>query len=172
MRAVAILMLLSSLPAAADTVTVAAGISSLSWLSGCWAYDGKDAGSGEHWMPPAGGTMFAVSRTISDSRTIAFEYLQITETDENSLALVASPSGQSPARFDLLSLGNNEVIFENPEHDFPQRIIYRLADDGALLGRVEGQAGGRPIAIDFPMTRTDCDGLGVKGASEPAEFHG
>ena len=161
MRAVAFLMLLLGVSAAADIEPVAPEISSLSWLSGCWAYDGKDPGSGEHWMRPAGGTMFAVSRTISGSRTIAFEYLQITETDENSLALIASPSGQSPARFDLLSLGNNEVIFENPEHDFPQRIIYRLADDGALLGRVEGQSSGRPIAIDFPMTRTDCDGLGL-----------
>jgi hypothetical protein len=160
-RAVAILLLLSSLPAAVDTVAAATGISSLSWLSGCWAYDGRDPGSGEHWMPPAGGTMFGISRTVSASKTIEFEYMRIAETDEESLALFASPSGQSPARFDLLSLNDHEVIFENPEHDFPQRIIYRLGDDGALLGRIEGQSDGRPIAVDFPLTRIDCDGPGL-----------
>ncbi len=152
MRLAAVLLLLIGLAASAD-------VSRLSWLSGCWAYDDEAPGSGEHWMPPAGGTMFAVSRTVRDSRTIAFEYLRIEETGEKSLALFASPSGQSPARFDMVSLKNNEVVFENPEHDFPQRIIYRLTDGGRLLGRIEGQSGGRLKAVDFLMSRIDCESI-------------
>ncbi len=153
MRLIVIATLLISLSAAAD-------ISRLSWMSGCWAYDDAEPGSGEYWMPPVGGTMFAVSRSIRDSRTVAFEYLRIEESAEGSLALFASPSGQSPARFDMVSLTNNEVVFENPEHDFPQRIVYRLAQDGRLIGRIEGQSNGRPKPIDFPMSRIDCDSLG------------
>ena len=101
--------------------------------------------------------MIAVSRTVRNSKTIAYEYLRIEETGEKSLALFASPSGQNTARFDMVSLTENEVIFENPEHDFPQRIIYRLNDEGGLLGRIEGQSGGRLKAIDFPMSRVDCE---------------
>ncbi len=153
MRFAAALSLLISLSATAD-------ISRLSWLSGCWAYDNEEPGSGEYWMPPVGGTMFALSRTVRDSKTVAFEYLRIEESAEGSLALFASPSGQSPARFDMVSLTNNEVVFENPEHDFPQRIIYRLAQDGRLIGRIEGPPNGRPKSIDFPMSRIDCDSLG------------
>ena len=150
MRLAAILALLISLSAAAD-------ISRLSWLSGCWAYDDEEPGSGEYWMSPVGGTMIAVSRTVRNSKTIAYEYLRIEETGEKSLALFASPSGQNTARFDMVSLTENEVIFENPEHDFPQRIIYRLNDEGGLLGRIEGQSGGRLKAIYFPMSRVDCE---------------
>ncbi len=153
MRFAAALSLLISLSATAD-------ISRLSWLSGCWAYDDAEPGSGEYWMPPVGGTMFAVSRSIRDSRTVAFEYLRIEEFAEGSLVLFASPSGQSPARFDMVSLSNNEVVFENPEHDFPQRIIYSLAQDSRLIGRIEGQSNGRPKSIEFPMSRIDCDSLG------------
>lgn len=153
MRLIVIATLLISLSAAAD-------ISRLSWMSGCWAYDDAEPGSGEYWMPPIGGTMFAVSRSIRDSRTVAFEYLRIEESAEGSLALFASPSGQSPARFDMVSLTNNEVVFENPEHDFPQRIVYSLTQDGRLIGRIEGQSNGRPKSIDFPMSRIDCDSLG------------
>ncbi len=153
MRLIVLATLLISLSAAAD-------ISRLSWMSGCWAYDDAEPGSGEYWMPPVGGTMFAVSRSIRDSRTVAFEYLRIEESAEGSLALFASPSGQSPARFDMVSLTNNEVVFENPEHDFPQRIVYSLTQDGRLIGRIEGQSNGRPKSIDFPMSRIDCDSLG------------
>ena len=153
MRLIVLATLLISLSAAAD-------ISRLGWMSGCWAYDDAEPGSGEYWMPPVGGTMFAVSRSIRDSRTVAFEYLRIEESAEGSLALFASPSGQSPARFDMVSLTNNEVVFENPEHDFPQRIIYRLAQDSRLIGRIERQFNGRPKSIDFPMSRIDCDSLG------------
>lgn len=153
MRLIVLATLLISLSAAAD-------ISRLSWMSGCWAYDDAEPGSGEYWMPPVGGTMFAVSRSIRDSRTVAFEYLRIEESAEGSLALFASPSGQSPARFDMVSLTNNEVVFENPEHDFPQRMVYSLTQDGRLIGRIEGQSNGRPKSIDFPMSRIDCDSLG------------
>ena len=51
----------------------------------------------------------------------------------------------------------NELIFENPQHDFPQRVIYRLQTDGSLLGRIEGVSKGKEKAVDFPMTRAGCD---------------
>jgi len=154
MRLIASLWLLSGLPVAA------ADISSLSWLSGCWAYDDQDSGSGEYWMPPAGSTMFAVSRTVQDGRTVAFEYLRIAEDDDSSLTLFASPSGQLRAQFHLTSMTDTEIVFENPDHDFPQRIIYRLRDTDHLLGRIEGQNNGQTVAVDFPMTRMDCADFG------------
>jgi hypothetical protein len=154
MRLIVALLLIFSLPVAE------ADISRLTWLSGCWSYDGGEPGSGEYWMAPAGGTMFAISRNVRDDRTLAYEYLRIAESDEHSLTLFASPSGQSPAAFELVSLSASEVVFANPEHDFPQRIIYRLGDDGQLLGRIEGQSDGQAIAVDFPMTRVSCEDLG------------
>ena len=104
--------------------------------------------------------MLAISRTVRDSKTIGFEYLRITETGGESLILVAAPSGQNPTRFSLLSLTDNEVVFENPAHDFPQRIIYRLGNGGTLLGRIEGESDGRNKVVDFPMTRIDCATFG------------
>ena len=155
MKLLATLLLMASLPAAA------ADISRLNWLSGCWAYDGKDTGSGERWTAAIGGMMFAVSRTIRDGKTVAFEYLTIIETDAHALQLMAAPSGQAATRFDMVSLTEIEVIFENRNHDFPQRIIYRLGDNGTLLGRIEGKSNGREVTVDFPMTRTDCGDLGL-----------
>ncbi len=55
---------------------------------------------------------------------------------------------------------NNEVLFENSEHDFPQRSIYRLAQDSRLIGRIEGQSNGQLKSIEFPMSKINCDSLG------------
>jgi hypothetical protein len=47
-------------------------------------------------------------------------------------------------------------VFENPTHDFPQRVIYRREGD-SLLGRIEGMTNGQQKAVDFPLKRVSCD---------------
>jgi len=134
-----------------------ATIDDLAWLSGCWAAANQEAGSGEQWMPPAGGTMIGVSRSVRDGETVAFEFIRIVEQEDGGLEFIASPSGQSTTSFFMLSLSDREVIFENPDHDFPQRIIYRLMSDEDLLGRIEGAIDGTERAVDFPMKKIDCE---------------
>lgn len=138
-------------------IAIPASIADLAWLSGCWAATNQEAGSGEQWMPPAGGTMLGVGRTVSDGKTVAFEFIRIVETDDGGLVYIASPSGQDTTGFSLVSVDDNEVIFENPDHDFPQRVIYRLVSDQDLIGRIEGRIHDVERTIDFPMKRTDCE---------------
>ena len=76
---------------------------------------------------------------------------------DGGLDFIASPSGQTQSTFQLHTLSDREVIFENPQHDFPQRIIYRLAADGVLKARIEGTMDGEPKAVDFPMRKIDCE---------------
>jgi len=144
-----ILVLLVAGPAVAD-------VSGLRWMSGCWAANGREAGSVEQWTMPAGGTMFGVNRTVAGGKTVAFEYLRIVTDEDGSVALISSPSGQKTARFEMVSLSPQEVVFENQEHDFPQRIIYSLNNDNNLDGRIEGTIGGQRKRVDFPMTRISC----------------
>ncbi len=134
-----------------------ATIEDLAWLSGCWAAANQEAGSGEQWMPPAGGTMIGVSRIVRNGETVAFELMRIVEHEDGGLEFIASPSGQSTASFLMLSLSDREVIFENPDHDFPQRVIYRLISDEDLLGRIEGMIDGKERAVDFPLKNIDCE---------------
>lgn len=133
-----------------------ASVEDLAWLAGCWESVGSDAGSGEHWMAPAGGTMLGVNRTVKDGDTVAFEFLRIRETEGGSIEYIAAPSNQAETVFVLSRLTDNEAIFENPDHDFPQRIIYHLKDDGLLDARIEGDVDGETKVIHFPMKRSDC----------------
>ena len=138
--------------------TPAASIPELDWLAGCWSSVGGEAGSGEQWMAPAGGTLLGVSRTVKNGRTVAHEFMQIREVGPGKIAFIAHPSGQSAASFPLARAAEREAVFENPEHDFPQRVIYKLDGAGVLRASIEGLSKGQLKTIEFPMKKVDCEG--------------
>lgn len=130
-------------------------ISDLAFISGDWQSDPTGrAVSEEHWTRPAGGSMIGMSRTLVGARTASFEFLRIEERGE-AIYYVASPKGQCPATdFKLTRLSGQEAVFENPEHDFPKRIIYRKNSDGSLTAIVDGGEGTKSEKFDFkPMAK-------------------
>lgn len=131
-------------------------IQNVAWIRGCWQGGDADRRYSEHWMAPDGGTMFGMSRTVKNGRTIAHEFIQVRENEAGEVHYIAKPSGQSEASFKLVKAGEREAIFENPEHDFPQRIVYRLEANGSLHARIEGVSNGQLKEVDFPMKRVTC----------------
>jgi Domain of unknown function (DUF6265) len=132
-------------------------VSKLHWLTGCWVSENGETGSGEQWTSPAGGTIFGVGRTIKRGKTVEHEFLQVREQSDGDLVLTAAPSGQAIATFKAIKLTSNEVVFENLQHDFPQRVAYRLASAGRLVGRIEGMRKDKLTTIEFPLRKTSCD---------------
>ena len=59
--------------------------------------------------------------------------------------------------FPVLSLTATEVVFSNPDHDYPKRVIYRKQPDGSLFGRVEGRRKGKETSEDYPYRRVKCE---------------
>ena len=132
-------------------------LNDLAWLAGCWESNRNGREINEQWMKPSGGTMLGMGRTVAKGKTVEYEFVQIREEQDGALYYVAKPSGQSEASFKLIKLENREATFENPAHDFPQRVIYRLEPDGSLFARVEGTSNGKSRGFDYPMKRARCD---------------
>lgn len=127
-------------------------LASVAFLTGSWVRENGDRRAEEHWTEPRSGSMFGVARTMRSDTTRGFEHLRIMIDDEG-IVLLASPGGRHPATpFRLVGSGPGFVAFENPEHDFPQRISYRLDGDD-LIGQISGDDGGETQTIDFPYTR-------------------
>ncbi|WP_429912644.1 DUF6265 family protein [Glycocaulis sp.] len=99
----------------------------LAWLAGHWRSENNGRVSEEVWMAPEGGLMTGMGRTIRDGRAVSFEFLHITTGEET--VYVAQPGGRPPVRFDLVSQDGDSAVFENPDHDFPQRIEYTREGD-------------------------------------------
>ena len=98
-------------------------------------------------------TMLGVTRYIREGRTTQFEFTRL-HADESGVYLTPYPGGRSSVSFRLVSSRDGEAVFENLEHDFPKRIIYRGTDDGGLMARIEDEAQGR----EWHMPRTICGG--------------
>jgi hypothetical protein len=142
---------------AAGGAAAADPVARLGWLQGCWQTSGAEAGSGEQWMAAAGGTVLGMSRTVRKGVTTEYEFLQIREVEPGKLAYIAMPSGRPPTTFKLLRESDTEFVFENPAHDFPQRIIYKRDGDRVLNARIEGTVKDKAKGIDFPMKRVSCE---------------
>ena len=128
----------------------------LAWMAGCWERSSAARVVEEQWMRPSGGTMLGMSRTVVNGKTVEYEHL-IIKHDGETIDYIATPSGQQQATFRLVKFSATEAVFENPEHDFPQRIIYRIKEDGSLHARIEGKMNGRARGIDFPFNKVSCD---------------
>ena len=130
-------------------------IEDLRFLAGAWEMNvpERELTITEHWMQPLGGGMVGMGRTVVGEKMKSWESLRMVQT-ETGIEYIAKPSeNQQETTFKLTKLTPTEAVFENPEHDFPQRIIYRLIDENSLTARIEGTRDGQTRSMDIPMKR-------------------
>ena len=120
----------------------------LSWMSGIWSGSAGGVDSEEYWTTGKGNAMFGIHRDIGKGKTMSFEFLRI-ELQGDQIVFLAMPNGRSPATpFPLKEVKGMRVVFENPTHDFPQRIIY-WKDGNDLRARIEGTMNGKAASEEW-----------------------
>lgn len=144
-------MFLAALPMLAAAPEVA----SLEWMSGCWVMERNGLKVEEHWSKPAGEVMLGYSRTVRPGRPTFFEQLRI-EVKDGVISYIPIVGKQGPIVFAMKSSAANEVVFENPAHDYPQRIAYARSGD-EMKARTESLDPARPRPQNFTYKRVACD---------------
>lgn len=146
-----ILVAIAHPAAEADAQT---SIDRVSWMQGCWRLTSNGRTVDEQWMAPNGGAMLGTSRTVRDGKLVEYEFVVLREKD-GALVYQAHPSGQPGGEFPMKTVEGTSVVFENPAHDFPQRIGYRRAGD-RLDAWIEGTIDGKARRVEFPYLRAVC----------------
>jgi hypothetical protein len=117
-------------------------IDDLAWMAGSWSGTARGIEMEEHWTAPKGHSMVGLHRDVGKGRTMLYEFLRIEQRGDEMVYL-SMPNGRSPATpFPLKEMSGTRVVFENPAHDFPQRIIY-WKDGADLRARIEGTMNGK-----------------------------
>jgi len=147
-----LLLLLAVAPVAGATDPA-----SLAWMSGCWAFERDGKRYEEVWLPPAADGAIGMARTTKAGRTVDSEFTRLAVVD-GRLSYVALPAGQAQAVFPVVKLEGTAVAFENPQHDFPTRVLYRYTAPDRLDARIEGRIDGKDKAVDYPFRRAPCPG--------------
>lgn len=101
-------------------------VEDLAWLSGAWVARDGDRWTEEWWTPPRGGIMIGAGFSGRGDTAGGFEHMRIMADKEGRIAFYGMPGGAPAVRFPLVEGGQGEAVFENPAHDHPQRIRYRL----------------------------------------------
>jgi hypothetical protein len=144
----------------------AQSVSDLTWLKGCWRTEApREAENGsqttEVWIDPPGPMMVGYSYTEGEGEVQNWEQMRI-DSDGGAPRFVAMPGGGAPVAFrmrdtsDVIHTGeipDGFALFENAEHDYPQRIVYRR--DGNALTATISRSNGEDAYV-FRYRRISC----------------
>ncbi|HET7291961.1 MAG TPA: DUF6265 family protein [Vicinamibacteria bacterium] len=151
-RTVPIVVLWASLTAPVDAAESRQAIERLAWMEGRWTGERDGVAMEERWTGPLGGALLGVHADVKDGRLVSWEFLRIDTTGDGTFYF-ASPRSAPPTPFRLVSQDSRRVVFENKEHDFPQRILYWLDEKGALHARIEGPQDGKTVYEEWTWTK-------------------
>jgi uncharacterized protein YfiM (DUF2279 family) len=130
-------------------------VARLGWMAGSWSGTNDGVMTEEHWTSAAGGALVGMHKEVRDGRMVAFEFLRIAPDASGKVCYFGSPGGKPPVSFCAVEIGPRRAVFENLQHDFPQRILYWVDDDGRLHARVEGPLDGKPAAEEWIWRRSE-----------------
>ena len=125
------------------------------WMAGCWSGKSGPVTFEEQWSKPAGGSMMGIARTLKNGQVIFSEFMRIELRNGNLVFTPRIGTKQASVDFPLKTRTETQIVFENPAHDFPQRIFYKKVGE-ALHARIEGTENGKSRSEDFPMRPVDC----------------
>ena len=81
------------------------------------------------------------------------ELMRIEPTDSGLSFVAMVQHNASEVGFRLITLDSAGAVFENLEHDFPTRVIYRPLGNDSLFARIEGKRGEKDVSVDYRYAR-------------------
>ena len=126
------------------------------FMEGCWRGGfSKDQEVEEIWTQPAENLLLSTTRYFTKEHVTGYDFNRIEAVDTTVVFGILSKGKNSEDVYTLKTLADEYVLFENPtKKDFPQRIMYRLASDGSLIPRNEGDG----PSVELRFHRVKCPG--------------
>ena len=128
----------------------------LGMLQGCWEARRADRRILERWERVTGGVLKGDSRTWVGDRQAGGEQVVLSPDSTGTWVYAVDPDTQRPASFRATAVTDTLLVFENPRHDFPQRVGYRPAGPDSLYAWIEGLTPGAGRRVDFAYARVRC----------------
>lgn len=128
-------------------------LSDLNWFLGKWQIN--ESKSYEEWKKMDDNLFKGVGYKIRKNDTLVTETIEIVQRGKD-LFYIPTVTGQNdgkPVEFKLVSYKKGKIIFENKNHDFPQRIIYIKTGDDLINARIEGVKQGIFSQVEFKLNK-------------------
>lgn len=127
----------------------------LDQINGTWRAIRSDGEIMETWKRKSKTEFTGVSYMVSKADTMLLETVRLY-IDSGQIIYAPLTAGQPQQQhvlFTLRSTDGRRFVFENPQHDFPTRIVYDFKTKDSLLAYIEGTVEGKSRRIDYPYKR-------------------
>jgi hypothetical protein len=153
-KALAALAITSMIAASCDQPVKEKPLDKLSWLEGGWEGITEEVVMRESWTKVNDKLMTGEGYVLAGTDTVFRESLKLmTVNDSMIYYVVAIPGVPDSTNFILSKYENDEAVFENPEHDFPQRIVYKKVNNDSVYAYIEGQTDKGLKRDEYPYKR-------------------
>lgn len=138
-------------PATYDaTDSIRPGLTAYEWLLGDWRAEAGKNYVREQWdrSGPRSFSGLGSNENRTTGERKGYEQLELISRDGKVLFIATVQHNPAPVAFKLISDDPHQLVFSNPEHDFPKKIVYLHIDQDHY--RVEVSDGGENgFALDF-----------------------
>lgn len=126
------------------------------WLLGAWQQPGAEGMLSEIWQRESDTIYVGTGLLVNaNGDTLFSEKLRLADRHDTLwyLPTVSNQNRGKEVPFKEIALNDTEMIFENPLHDFPQRIVYRRINTDSIQASIEGVQDGKPRKEVFSFRR-------------------
>ncbi|MEE1943786.1 DUF6265 family protein [Pedobacter sp. KR3-3] len=125
------------------------------WLIGTWEQKTARGSVFETWTKASPKEFHGKSYVLKEKDTLVFENIKLVQQTDGLFYIptVKNQNGGKPVSFKAKTVSASEMVFENPEHDFPQQISYKQINKDSLVAEISGTVKGKFKAQKFQMRR-------------------
>lgn len=131
-------------------------IKNANWLIGKWQHQTDSTTIAENWIQENDSTLTATSYFVQQNKdTLHHQTIELVQND-NQLRYYATIIGENnnePIPFQKTTEANNELVFENPKSNYPQKIVYKKVATSKLLITISGTVKGKINTESYSLTK-------------------
>jgi hypothetical protein len=126
-----------------------------SWLKGTWENTMPEGRLSEKWEKINDSLYKGQSFFIKDKDTLHYETINFYQKNGKLIyePTVKGQNNDASVSFKLTKITDSLLVFENPAHDYPQKIVYRRITDDSLAAEISGKQQGKPASEMYPMKK-------------------
>jgi hypothetical protein len=125
-----------------------------SWLVGEWEKTDSLGTLKEIWQASNDSTYNGQSYYIQNEKdTLHKEQIELVQDQEHLIysATIQGENNDTSVPFQMMKDEDSVLVFENPKHDYPQKITYRLMKNKELSVTISGKEKGKTASETYLM---------------------
>ncbi len=128
----------------------------MNWLLGNWENEMPEGVLTETWTKENDSTFSGTTYFIINKEdTVHSESIILKQLNDELIyrPTVKGQNNDEPVDFKLSSESENSFSFENPKHDYPQKIVYKKVNETNLVATISGMQQGKQSTESYPMKK-------------------